>query len=280
MKSILFPTDFTELSLNAFTYAMEYAQKSNSKLIVYHTYSENSDIPEEAQQVYDKVDIQNFRNKKDKFPPFEKLIKDSKVGDLKVKYVVDEGNFIDSLKNYITRKEDKIDLIIMGTQNKENSLFNIFMETNTIKILQEINKPVIAIPEKATFDGYLNNIAFLVDYREDEKEPLEQVILKTQEFNSNLHVIHFDLAHGESISPLMSSFKDSLQLKDLNNTKFISIDTINLKKSLSEYCVNNTIDMICVINHKRNFYQRLFSLSLAEDILNHLDIPVMAIYSE
>ncbi|MBU2995447.1 universal stress protein [Cellulophaga baltica] len=280
MKSILFPTDFTELSLNAFTYAMEYAQKSNSKLIVYHTYSENSEISEETQKVYNKVDIQNFRSKKDKFPPFHKLIKESKAGDLKVKYVVDEGNFIDSLKQYIIRKEDKIELIIMGTQNKQNSLFDIFMETNTIKILQDINKPVIAIPEKAKFDGYLNNIAFLVDYREDEKEPLEQVILQTQEFDSKLHVIHFDLAHSETISPLMSAFKDSLQLKNLNNVEFKTIDTINLKKSLSQYCIDNSIDMICVINHKRNFYQRLFSFSLAEDILNHLDIPVMAIYSE
>jgi nucleotide-binding universal stress UspA family protein len=280
MKSILFPTDFTELSLNAFTYAMEYAQKSNSKLIVYHTYSEKSNISEQAQKVYNKLDIENFRSKKDKFPPFEKLIKNSKVGNLKVKYVVDEGDFVTSFKNYVIRKEDKIDLIIMGTQNKQNSLFDIFMETSTIKILQDINKPVIAIPEHATFDGSLNNIAFLVDYREDEKEPLEQVILQTQEFNSDLHVIHFDLAHGESISPLMESFKDSLELENLNNVTFITIDTINLKESLSQYCIDNNIDMICVINHKRNFYQRLFSYSLAEDILNHLDIPVMAIYSE
>ncbi len=280
MKSILFPTDFTELSLNAFTYAMEYAQKSNSKLIVYHTYSEKNTISEEAQKVYNKLDIENFRSKKDKFPLFEKLIKNSKAGNLKVKYVVKEGDFVTSLKNYVKKKEDKIDLIIMGTQNKQNSLFDIFMETNTIKILQEINKPVIAIPENATFDGSLNNMAFLVDYREDEKEPLEQVILQTQEFNSDLHVIHFDLAHGESISPLMDSFKDSLELENLNNVTFITIDTINLKESLSQYCVTNNIDMICIINHKRNFYQRLFSYSLAEDILNHLDIPVMAIYSE
>ncbi|WP_159020165.1 universal stress protein [Algibacter sp. L3A6] len=280
MKSILFPTDFTELSLNAFTYAMEYAQKSNSKLIVYHTYTAGDPLNEDAQAVYNKVDIQNFRSKKDKFPPFEKLIKNSKVGNLNVKYVVDEGTFVESLKKYIIKKEDKIDLIIMGTQSSQNSLFNIFMETNTIKILEEISKPVIAVPEKAVFDGYLDNIVFLVDYKEDEITPLGDVIEKSQEFNSNLHVIHFDLAHVESISPLMETFKKSLDSAHLNNVKFISIDSINLKKSLTEYCINNKIDMVCLINHKRNFYQRLFSFSLTEDLLNNFDIPIMAIYRD
>lgn len=280
MKSILFPTDFTELSLNAFIYAMEYAQKSNSKLIVYHTYTENVPISEDAQAVYNKVDIQNFRSKKDKFPPFEGLIKNSKVGNLNVKYVVDEGTFVDSLKKYVIKKEDKIDLIIMGTQSGQNSLFNIFMETNTIKILEEINKPVIAVPEKAVFDGSLNNIAFLVDYKEDELIPLTDVIEKSQEFNSKLHVLHFDLAHSESISPLMDTFKSSLNSAHIDNVDFISIDSINLKKSLTEYCSENNIDLVCLINHKRNFYQRLFSFSLTEDLLNNFDIPIMAIYRE
>ena len=280
MKSILFPTDFTELSLNAFTYAMEYAQKSNSKLIVYHTYTAGDPLNEDAQAVYNKVDIQNFRSKKDKFPPFEKLIKNSKAGNLNVKYVVDEGTFVESLKKYIIKKEDKIDLIIMGTQSSQNSLFNIFMETNTIKILEEISKPVIAVPEKAIFDGYLDNIVFLVDYKEDEIIPLGDVIEKSQEFNSKLHVIHFDLAHVESISPLMETFKQSLDLAHLSNVEFISIDSINLKKSLTEYCINNKIDMVCLINHKRNFYQRLFSFSLTEDLLNNFDIPIMAIYRD
>ena len=280
MNSILFPTDFTELSLNAFKYAMEYAQKANSKLIIFHAYTENHTISEEAQKVYDKVDIQNFRNKKDKFPLFEKIIKESKVGKLNVKYIVSEGNFVDCLSEYIAKKSDKIELIIMGTQMRNNVLFNIFMETATNKILQDIDKPVIAIPEASNFDGSLNNIAFLVDYKQDEIKPLQVVIEKSQEFNANIHVLHFDLAHGESIAPLMDNFKKSLNTANVENVSFISIDTINLKKSLSDYCKEHQIDMVCLINHKRNYYQRLFSLSLTEDLLQNINMPVMAIYAD
>lgn len=280
MKSVLFPTDFTETSLNAFKYAMEYAQKSEAKLIIFHAYTQNSSISEETQKVYDKVDIQNFRNKKDKFPLFEKMIAESKVGQLKIRYVVYEGEFVDCLNTYVAKKEDKIELIIMGTQMKSKVLFNIFMESDTNKILEEINKPVIAVPATAQFDGSFDNIAFLVDYKQDEIAPLQVIIEKSVTFQSNLHVLHFDLAHGETISPLMDKFKSSLDSSNLENVSFVSIDTINLKKSLVDYCLTHGIDMICLINHKRNFYQRLFSLSLTQDLLQNIDIPVMAIYAE
>ncbi|WP_107038729.1 universal stress protein [Brumimicrobium mesophilum] len=280
MKHILFPTDFSEISLNAFAYAMEYAQKLEATLIVYHAYNEKAMVDENIKSVYDKIDIDNFRNKKDKFPPFQKLIKESEKGDLKVKYIVDEGVFVDSLFQYVAKRTEKIELIIMGTRKGgKSSLFNIFMETNTIRILEEIDKPIIAVPEKAKFDGTIDNLMFLIDYRDEEVKPLEKITKIAKEFDAQLHVVHFDLAHGESISPLMDNFRKNLTLKH-KNTKFISIDTIHLKSSLVEYCMENKIDIVCLLNQERNLYQRLFTYSLAEDLINHIDIPVMAVYKE
>lgn len=280
MKNILFPTDFSEVSLNAFAYAMEYSQKLDATLIVYHSYHEQANIDENTQSIYNQIDIDNFRNKKDKFPPFEDLIKASKKGDLKVKYIVDQGEFIDSLFKYVSKKNDKIEIIIMGTRNTGNSnLFNIFMENNTFKILKEIDKPIIAVPKNAKFDGTLNNIMFLVDYRDEEVDPLEKITKVAKEFEANLHVVHFDLAHGESISPLMDNFKQNLKLKH-RNIKFVSIDTIHLKTSLKQYCQENKIDLVCLLNQERNLYQRLFTYSLAEDLINHIDVAVMAIYEK
>ncbi|PRD47498.1 universal stress protein [Sphingobacterium haloxyli] len=283
MKSILFPTDFSKASLNAFDYALKYAEKIQVKLIVYHCFMPGAEIDEETQAIYEKVDIENFRSKKDKFPPFEKLI-DKLYSDregVKVKYVVEEGQFIETLKAYVQRKEDKIELVMMGTQAIKMGMFDVFMKTNTSVILEQINKPVIAIPERASFDGDINNIVFLVDYKEDEKGPLAQIVKICEEFEAKLHVLHFDLAHGESIVPLMDRFKESLHFNGTeDNVHFQSIDTINLKASLADYCKTNNIDMVCLVNHKRNFYQRLFSFSLTQDLLRSIDVPIMAIYNE
>jgi len=279
MLNILFPTDFTELSLNAFHYALEYAIKTSAKLTIYHTFDESDTTPE-AQSIYDKVDIQNFRNKQDSFPPFEKIISDRNIENLKVRYIVKEGKFIEAIKKYVAKREEKIDLIIMGTHGKTKSLFDIFMENNTIRILEQISKPVIAVPQRAVYDGSIDNIAFLVDYREDEKDALLEIAEQAEQLNARLHVIHFDLAHGDSIVPRMDIFKESLQLANHHKVSFNSIDSLDLKKSLLKYCDEHNIDMVCVINHARNYYQRLFSYSLAEELINHVDTPVMAIYRE
>ncbi|WP_027418584.1 universal stress protein [Crocinitomix catalasitica] len=277
MKKILFPTNFTELSFNAFTYALEYAKKSKAKLIVYHAYNPLTSKVE-AQKFYDKIDIENFINKKDKFQPFENIKLAQQAKEVEIKYVVNEGDFLENIKKYIAKREDKIDLVIMGTQSMQNGLFEIFMETKTLSILEDINKPVLAIPEKAIFDGLMNNIVFLVDYREDEKKALEDILVQAKFFKAKLHVLHIDLAHGESITPLMENFKNSIELSHYDNVEFVSIDSIDIKETLQSYCLNNKIDMVCLINHRRNFYQRFFSYSLTQELLSHFSIPIMAIY--
>ncbi|MGP1990853.1 universal stress protein [Zobellia laminariae] len=280
MDCILFPTDFSEVSMNAFLYAVEYAKKTEKKIIVFHAYNLETETTEVEQELYEKVDIQSFRNKKETFPPFEKILKENKVDSLKVKYVVREGDFIDTFTQYIGKREDKIDVVVMGTQISKSGLFQLFTETSTLKILDEINKPVVVVPGHARFDGDLDNILFLVDYQEDEKEPLEDLINESKSFKAKLHVVHFDLAHGDSIVPMMDRFKASLKNHDVSNVTFKTIDSIDIKKSLLDYCIENEIDMVCLINHKRNFYQRLFTYSLTEDLIRNINTPVMAIYRD
>jgi len=280
MKKILFPTNFTELSYNAFEYAIAYAKKTKSKIIVYHTYIEGKEVSEETQAFYDRVDVLNFINKKDKFKPFESILKEQNATDVKVKYIVEVGSFVECIKTYIAKREDKIDLVIMGVKKNSPRLFDFYMETKTLQVLHEINKPVMAIPKLATFDGNINNIAFLVDYQEDEKEPLANIIETATEFDASLHVLHVDVSHGSSIAPLMENFKQSLEVANLKNVKFITLDGIDIKTALHEYCEQNNIDVLCLINHYRNTYQRLFSYSLAENLIQELDIPVMSIYRD
>lgn len=279
MKTILLPTNFSDLSINAFTYALAYAQKSNSKIIVFHSYESGAPVSDDLQNLYDAVEIESFKNKKDTFPPFEKIVDDNNIKNIKIKYIVKEGEFIESLKAYISKREDKIDMVIMGTKSS-NHLKDLFVSNNTLKVLEEINKPVMAVPEKAFFDGELDNIVFLVDYKEDEREPLQDVIRKAHEFDAKLHVIHFDLAHSESVVPQMDAFKNSLKLANFHNTKFVSIDSIDLRESLLKYCQENQIDLVCLINYKRNFYQRLFTYSLSQELIDHMDVPVLAIYRD
>lgn len=278
MNNILFPTDFSELSLMSFNFAIEYAHKMGHKIIVFHAYDKTKEVSDDVKAIYKEIDIDNYKEEKKPFTIIENLIK-KKYSDVKVKYSVREGKFIDAVTQYVEDKEEKINTIIMGTSDRERFV-EIFVEAKTLKVIEEVNKPVIAVPFDTKFDGKLDNIAFLVDYREAEKAPLEDLIEKVKEFDAKLHVIHFDLAHGESISPLMDKFKETLAINNLSNVEFVSIDSIDIKESLRKYCIKNGIDMVCLMNHRKNFYQRLFTQTLAEDLIKNLNTPIMAIYHD
>lgn len=278
MNNILFPTDFSELSLSSFNFALEYAHKMEHKVIVFHAYDKEKEVDEKVKVMYEKVDIDNYKKEKKPFPVVEELIKD-KYADVKIKYVVREGNFVDAFTQYVEDKEDKIDTIVMATSDRERFI-EIFVEAKTLKVIEEVNKPVIAVPFDSKFDGTLDNMVFLVDFKEAEKAPLVDLIEKAKEFDAKLHVVHFDLAHGLSISPLMDNFKKTLSSNNFENAEFVTIDSIDIKESLKEYCIDNKIDMVCLMNHRKNFYQRLFTQTLAEDLIKNLNTPIMAIYHD
>lgn len=278
MNNILFPTDFSELSLMSFNFAIEYAHKMGHKIIVFHAYDKTKEVSENIKAIYKEIDIDNYKEEKKPFTVIENIIR-KKYSDVKVKYSVREGKFIDAITKYVEDKEEKINIIIMGTSDRERFV-EIFVEAKTLKVIEEVNKPVIAVPINTKFDGKLDNIAFLVDYKESEKAPLEDLIEKVKEFNAKLYVIHFDLAHGESISPLMDKFKETLAINNLSNVEFVSIDSIDIKESLRKYCIEKQIDMVCLMNHRKNFYQRLFTQTLAEDLIKNLNTPIMAIYHD
>lgn len=277
MSRILFPTDFSYTSVQAFKFALEYARALETKITVFHAYDPSAEVDPATQVLYNKIDIDNFRNKKEIFPPFE-LIKEQGGYEVPIRYIVKEGTFVDTLKHYITKKDEKIEMVVLGTTMTKMALFELFSEFRVLKILEDIHKPVIVVPDNSHFDGSLNNILFLVDYKEDEIEPLDDIIEQTNKFDAMLHVVHIDLAHGESIAPQMEAFRNNLKNDNYKNIKYVTIDAIDIKSTLGEYCEEFNIDIVCLVNHKRNFYQRMFTYSLTEDLIRNMNIPVMAVY--
>lgn len=283
MNRLLFTTDFSETSLNAFEFALDYAKKLELSIVVFHSYNRER-VTASEKKIYNEIDIKNFRSKKDAFPPFEEILKNSSMKKIKIKYIVKKGNFLTQLKAYVNKKEDKIDAIVMGTDNNKQGLFDLFMDSNTIRVLEMIEKPLIAIPERVKFDGRVDNLLFLADYRDGEAEILDDLIEKTKKFKAHLHVLHVDLAHGESISPLLVKFKNELKKrltkKDFNRVTFHNIDAMDFSNAVQEFCVKNKIDLVYLMNRKRNVYQRLFTYGIAEQLIKHLSTPVMAIYRD
>lgn len=275
MKHLLFPTDFSATSFNAFSFALEYADKLGLDIIVYHAYDQDDAI--NTGEEYDQVDIDKLREHGGFFRPFEDAVK-AKESAVSLKYSIEQGAFLESFKAYVESIEEDVDCIVMGTENNGLRLLEFFFNSNTIKLMTSIGKPVVAVPEGTRFDGALDNVLFLVDYKDDELESLQNILKSTKEFDAKLHVVHFDVAHSDALADKMDALRAKLADQDLSGVSFESIDTIDIKKSLMAYCDQHNIDLVYLVNRERNFYQRLFSYSLTEDLVKEMQLPVMSLY--
>lgn len=276
MSKILFPTDFSDLSISAFKYALEYAHTTGSSLIVFHAYVQDEELP--VSELFDTNDILFFRDNQDTFIPFENIRKEYGYEDVLVDYVVEMGDFLSSLEEYIAEHGQDVDIIFMGTHRSKFALSHLFMEHNSVKIMERIKIPVIAIPEEASFVGKLDKIAFLVDYQEEDKEAILDFLKHTYLRDVQLHIVHFDLSHTEPFTHNMEKFKDELALPADMDVYYVTVDSLDIKEALDKYVESEKIDMVCLINHHSNSYQRLFTYNLSEDLIRNKRIPVMAIY--
>lgn len=276
MKNIIFPTDFSKESINAFDYALAYARKIKANIIIFHAFS--GELTGDNLEVYSAEEVERFRKEKDSFGPFEQLKKEKGAESVNLLYVVKEGDFMEIFRKFLSENKDELDLVVMGTDNNRDTFKEFFVGPNTIKVMESVNKPIMAVPEKARFDGTLDNILFLIDYREDEKAPLQDLIERSRTFDSKIHVVHIDLANVDDITNRMEMFKNSLKEYNYDKVIFESVRGLDINDAVQKYCEENQIDVVYLMNYKMNFFRRLFTHNIAEELVKHLDTPVMSIY--
>lgn len=136
MKTIIAPIDFSDMSINALSFAAELSKRASARLVVL--------------SVISKSELEN--EVKSKLSSVESDLKKSFGSDLKFETLLIQGDFIASLDKAIVN--EKCDLIIMGTKGA-SGLKRIIIGSNAVKVISEIKIPVLVIPEFARFEDFV-----------------------------------------------------------------------------------------------------------------------------
>lgn len=151
MKTIIAPIDFSDVSNNALLFAAELSQRTSAQLVVVHIMQENEDEAEASK----KLNL------------CTSFIHKSFGSDLSCESIALKGNFVSSLKGLIGLHRP--DLVVMGTKGA-SGLKKILIGSNTVKVLANVQVPVLVIPEAARFEGFIktgkNRIVMATDLNE------------------------------------------------------------------------------------------------------------------
>lgn len=281
MKNILVPSDFSEQANNAFDAALDISRKSGAQLHLLHviepvTSSIGMAMP--GTFIDNSMDqlfmTQLMTRSKERVQEF---LQDPKYKDLPIVVETAIDRLYPKVEEYV--KQHQIDLIVMGTKGSDG-LEEVLIGSNAEKIVRHASCPVITV-RKAPVPFEIRNIAFATDCKEDH--PVMMQLLKSLQhfFDATLHLVTIN-------TPGNFNTDREAKKKQLDFAKRYELRnfTLNIYNETSEdtgimyFADAINADLIALGTHGRSGFTRLFSNSIAEDLVNHAQRPVLTLHME
>ena len=273
MKTILVPTDFSDHALYALKVAASIAKKINAEIKLVHVrnipsygFTENYYYKE----YYDQSKIQTE----------EKLNALIEMDFLKEIVITRHFELNMPIWELATDKKYKdIDLIIMGSHGK-SGLSKIFIGSNTEKIVRLAESPVLTIKNEHV-DFKIGKMVFASDFYDESYAVFEKI-----KFFADLYKAHIDLLKvitPKNFEPTPVSRKlmgDFTKKFKLTNSAINIYNASSVEKGITDFSDEINADLIAIETHGRTGIAHLINGSLAEDVANHIDRPVLSIKME
>lgn len=275
MRRILIPTDFSENAINAINYAVQLFKYDHCEFYLMHAYQddiykkESSVTRENRNEITLKVADQANKH-------LESLLKKVKNSSPNPHHnyrsIAVNNILIDAADTLVDEKN--IDLIIMGTRGNTNDR-KITFGSQTMQVLKYVQCPVLAIPDKKTYEPpkqILFPTNYLIPFKPRELELLCDIMAPYQ---SVLEVVH--ISQSKNLS--MRQEDNQLFMKEALCKNEIHLKTLNSKnmvEAVHQYINDNPIDMLVMVNSRHSFLESILYPTQVDQLTLELNIPFLA----
>lgn len=275
-KTILFPTDFSEVAHNAFQYALELADTLSARIVLLHvnfeTTLQSEWVPEEF--------IQALRDeKKEKamkfFHEYQREAQLISGKSIEVSPMITRGHAADEIIRVSHR--DDVGLIIMGTLGAE-SLAEKIMGSVTAKVIEGAKCPVLAVPAEARYRP-IRHLMFATGFEARDTEVIRQLLVFSQLFDATLSCSHIRTQKGEWDKVDIQTFEEiyELELKEDRLRFYLSNDK-DILHGLNRFIEDHKVDMVVMLKHRHHFLDRMLRESHTREMALHSSVPVLALH--
>jgi len=273
MKRILFPTDFSTVSANAFLYAQELAQKMNAQLWVVHVYHPTVD----AANPYLNIPTPDLADLKEKHlgqfvEKYQLTTPDGSSTDEAISTELQLGVPVDE----IIRLSANADMLVMGTRGETNVVRRLFGSVATA-VSRRAHCPTLLVPPDAKFTA-INRILFTSDYAEHDEILLRKTMrLWRPLYPRMVHLLHVSYNGSSNYSFADARFEEIVheEAPEIGLLK-AEVQCERPLLGIMEYADDNNIDVIIMGTVRRSFFEQLFHHSTTKEaILNTTTRPIL-----
>jgi len=164
MENILLPTDFSENSKNAIRYALKFFEGEKCTFHILNSQKPSGYITADVlygapgTSVYEGI-LNDNKEGVEKMAQFCRSI--SGAEDFTFVTTVDFDNIVDAVNQAVAL--NNIELILMGS-NGATGAAEVIFGSNTLKIIRNVNCPVLVIPEGYSFEK-INSVLLSLNYQ-------------------------------------------------------------------------------------------------------------------
>ena len=275
MVSILFPTDFSENSMNAIRYALEFFKYENAQFYFMNVYQKEFYDHEDlvSREVYDEV-LERVKNESEaKLKDLLQTVNEISPNPRFQYHSISAYNSLVEEASRLVNEKD-IDLIVMGTKGKSDDRKIIF-GSQTFQVLKYVQCPVLAIPANYT-NTQPKRILFPTDYLIPYKRrELKLVCDLAGSYRSVVDVVYVSKSHKLSMrqEDNREFIKDTICKTEIN---FITKNEKDVAKAITEYINEHKVDMLVMVNTQHSFLENVLFPSTIDKVSLDLKIPLLA----
>lgn len=274
MKTILVPTDFSDLAKNATDVAANLAKRVGARILLLHVVEDSSvasvhytgelAMPGIEDRLYIYKLIETAKRE------FDAIRNEYK--EVKFEDVIRVGNPYYSVQDMI--KEYKIDLVVMGTTGATGAK-EIFVGSNAEKVVRHAKCPVLSIhgPVK---DYEINNIAFATGLRDAQGKHIEIVKTIGQFFDVKTHIVRVNTPNNfQTDMDSIRELKEYAAKSGIENYDVRVYNDVTEEEGIIHFADEINADLIVMATHGRKGLAHIIAGSIAEEVVNHSKRPVL-----
>lgn len=269
--NILCPIDFSDTSLNALEYAVRIGEKHQAHLIMLYVFSE-----EEFNKRLTTKEVKSFGEYSDEASDqlvaiAEKLSERKR--SCQIDWRVEPGKFMPAVNQVI--KDENIDLLVMGTKGASDAL-DAFSGTQTVKIIEETDIPVLAVPKSANYEK-IGHAVYASDYAEEDKVAIKMMIELLAPFRPKYTILHMSKKDSTVSQAIYDENKEALGafLKEPKVEYHRSTYESSVALGIDDFMMREKAELLAVLMEKRNFIERVFHRSVTKKLSYLMDFPLL-----
>jgi nucleotide-binding universal stress UspA family protein len=274
-KKILFPTDFSVASKNAFIYALQLADSINAEIVTIHVY----ELPQAhfvnaaayLHEIYDVTELATFENYRDEVPALRTVAEVNNLGHIKMSHVLIAGDTVSQIRKMA--ENDYFDIVIMGTKGGTSFRESVFGTVAT-KVMNEVKSLILVIPADCNYQA-IKKILFLTQYKSVDTESFKKIVSFSKTFNAHLDCLRIRSLNENDADDAREDWK---QLADSETVNFHLIAGSDTEGLTLEFIKSNAINIVSMHVYHKNFFEKFFETSISKKLALHINIPLLAIH--